>query len=210
MNGRNTAYKYASARLTLLALCFLTGMIAGQAFAFRTPQAVGEELRAYFSACRRAGTVSVTPSMVICAAVSYVRYPLLAFVLGYIPAGAALLCGAAGIFGFFLSFSAGCMTAAFGWRGIVLAAAATGIRCLITLPCFFLLAVPSMENALMFTRTPDGRRKYSRMPPQKIRQREQLQILRVKLCSAALCAGIGLEVFFAPHLIRLALEWIFR
>ena len=90
--------------MTLLALCFLTGMIAGQAFAFRTPQAVGEELRAYFSAYRRAGTVSVTPSMVICAAVSYVRYPLLAFVLGYIPAGAALLCGAAGIFGFFPAF----------------------------------------------------------------------------------------------------------
>lgn len=56
----------------------------------------------------------------------YIRYPLLAFFLGFASIGVVLLPCAALAFGFFLSFSVCCFTASFGGDGVVLALAVLG------------------------------------------------------------------------------------
>lgn len=54
-----------------------------------------------------------------------------------------LLCGnpvaaaAGGCCGLFPAYAAGCLTASFGGRGLLLALAFFGFRCLVTVPCFF-------------------------------------------------------------------------
>lgn len=68
---------------------------------------------------------------------------------------AAALCNS-GLW-FFLSFSVCCFTAAFGVDGILLAFAVFGLRCMVTLPCYLLLAVSSWEAARRWPNCPlDG------------------------------------------------------
>ena len=80
-------------------------------------------------------------------AVLYLRYPLLAFFLGFASVGVILLPCTALAFGFFLSFSVCCFTATFGAHGVILTLAVFGLRCLLTLPCFFVLAAASLETS---------------------------------------------------------------
>lgn len=83
------------------------------------------------------------PPRALSAVVIYFRYPLLAFLLGFASIGVVLLPCVTVAYGFFLSFSVCCFTAAFGAGGVLLALAVFGLRCVVTLPCYFLLAVPS-------------------------------------------------------------------
>ena len=77
----------------------------------------------------------------------YLRYPLLAFLLGFASVGVVLLPCLAILFGFGVSFSIGCFTATFGSTGVWIAGASFGLRTLVTVPCFLLLAVPAWETA---------------------------------------------------------------
>ena len=131
-------------RLLFLALFFLAGIFLGQVFASRTPAAAGEELDRYLSDYLQVDS-GVSPQAALAAAVLYFRYPLAAFLLGFASIGVLLLPVLTGAFGFFLSFSVCCFTAAFGSDGVLLALAVFGLRCAVTLPCYFLLAVPSWE-----------------------------------------------------------------
>ena len=74
-------------------------------------------------------------NMVLSALVLYFRYPLLAFLLGFASIGIVLLPCLTVAFGFFLSFSVCCFTAAFGPGGVLVALAVFGLRCLVTRPC---------------------------------------------------------------------------
>ena len=121
-------------RLLLLALFFLAGVLLGQVLSGRVPDTTGDELR---------------------------RYPLFAFLLGFASIGVVLLPCVTAAYGFFLSFSVCCFTAAFGVDGVLLALAVFGLRCLVTLPCYFLLAAASWGTsaglaAVSFGRGPAG------------------------------------------------------
>ena len=142
MIGKRQAEGGRLSGLLLLALFFLAGVILGQVLSGRVPDGAGSELGRYLSGYVRleegqAGSPALT------AAVLYFRYPLLAFFLGFTSLGVALLPCLTVACGFFLSFSVCCFTAAFGPDGVLLALAVFGIRCMVTLPCYFLLAVPS-------------------------------------------------------------------
>lgn len=185
-----------------LALFFLGGVFLGQVLAGRVPDATGRELTEYLRGYVALET-AVTPQAVVSALVLYFRYPLLAVLMGFASIGVVLLPAVTAAFGFFLSFSVSCFTAAFGGDGVLLALAVFGLRCAVTLPCYFLLAVPAWRNAaaLALASFGGGRRTapvvYS-----------QPWWSRVAVCAGILLAGVCLELFCSPWLLRLVLDRI--
>lgn len=187
-------------RLLFLALFFFAGIVLGQVFSSRVPDAAGEELTRYLTDfLNLEGRAS--PGAAASAAVLYFRYPLAAFLLGFASIGVLLLPLAAGAFGFFLSFSVCCFTAAFGPDGVLLALAVFGLRCAVTLPCFFLLAVPSLERSMALAWLSFGGRRAA-----PVYGREWWR--RLGVVSGVLLAGMCAELMLAPWFLRQLLERI--
>ena len=184
-------------RMVFLALFFLAGVCLGQVLAGRVPREAGRELSEYL---QHYVTVEggVTGGAVLSALVLYLRYPLLAALLGFASIGVVLLPCTALLFGFFLSFSVCCFTAAFGADGLLVALAALGWRCLVTLPVFFLLAVPGWGFSAGLAAVSFGR---GQRPSPAGRD----WWLRAAVCGAVLLAGVCVELVLPPVLLRLAL-----
>lgn len=191
-------------RLLALALFFFFGILLGQVVLSRVPDATGAELERYLSDfVRLDGGDRRGAGAVLSALVLYLRYPLLAFLLGFSSIGVALLPCTALAFGFFLSFSVCCFTAAFGSGGVLLALAVSGIRCLVTLPCFFLLAVPSLETSAALARASFGR---GRRPVAAAYGRSCW--LRLGGAVLVLLAGMCVDMAASPRLLGLVLPRI--
>lgn len=188
-------------RLVFLALFFFAGIILGQVFSSRVPDATGEELTRYLTDFLKVEAVDPVPRTVLSAAVLYFRYPLLAFLLGFASIGVLLLPLTAGFFGFFLSFSVCCFTAAFGSDGVLLALAVFGLRCAVTLPCYFLLAVPSLEHSMALACLSFG--KGRRTAPVVY---GRIWWSRLAVLSGVLLAGMCADVMLAPWFVRQLLE----
>ena len=134
--------------LGLLATSFTLGMIAGQVFAGKNSAAVLAELHRYLSEYYALDMANGSAGGILFnALLIYFRYPLLALLLGLTVPGVLLLPALSALFGFFLSFAACCFARVFGGSGVLLAAAVLGLRCLVTLPCFFVVAVQAMHGA---------------------------------------------------------------
>ena len=110
------------------------------------------------------------------------------------------LLGAAA-FGFSLSFSVCCFAAAFGGAGVLLALAVFGIRSLVSVPGFFLLAVPALRSAALRSSLPFGRGKRVASAESKTGRWKRLFAV-----SAALLAALLLESALSPGLLRLVWE----
>lgn len=189
-------------RLLFLALFFLGGVILGQVLAGRVPDATGDELARYLADyVRLGGSGSVSAGAALSALVVYFRYPLLAFLLGFASIGVVLLPCATAAFGFFLSFSVCCFTAAFGADGVLLALAVFGLRCAVTLPCYFLLAVPSWGTSAALASLSFGRGRRSAPVAYGSRWWSRLAV-----CGAVLLAGVCVDLFCSPWLLQLVLE----
>lgn len=186
-------------RLILLAFCFAGGVFCGQVLAGKMSDAVAEQLSAYLRDYvrldRTASSDAILPALVL-----YFRYPLLAFLLGFSAVGVILLPCLTAAFGFFLSFSVCCFTAAFGENGLLTAFAAVGWRCLVTLPVFFLLAVPAWGMSAGLASLSFGRGQ--RGTPVSC---GRAWWLRSALCMAILLIGVCVELVLPSALLRLAL-----
>ncbi len=189
-------------RLLLLAVCFSAGVILGQVSASRLPEAVSRELERYLSdylaldgGRRPAWNAAASTALV------YFRYPALAFLLGFSSAGIALLPLLSAACGFFLSFSVCCFTASFGSGGVVLSLAVFGLRCCVMLPCYFLLAVPSMRNAAALAALSFGKGK--RVQPMRY---DGAWWVRLGIVSGVLVLGVLADLTLTPGLLKLALE----
>lgn len=191
--------------LLILALFFFAGIVLGQVFSSRIPDATGEELRRYltdFLNLEEAGDFSSRAAL--SAAVLYFRYPLSAFLLGFASIGILLLPLMTGIFGFFLSYSVCCFTAAFGPDGVLLALAVFGLRCAVTLPCYFLLAVPSLERSMALVSLSFGKGRRSTPVAYGREWWERLAVI-----SGVLAAGMCAELMLAPWFLGQLLERMF-
>jgi len=190
----------------LLALFFFAGTVLGQVFSSRVPDATGQELAHYLRDFLLVeGEGEPSPRTALSAAVLYFRYPLTAFLLGFASIGILLLPFATGVFGFFLSFSVCCFTAAFGSDGVLLALAVFGLRCAVTLPCYFLLAVPSLERSMALACVAFGRGRYSSAPAAY----DRAWWSRLAVISGVLLAGMCAELMLAPWFLRQLLERMF-
>lgn len=188
--------------LVFLALCFLAGVLFGQVLSGRVPDAAGEELSRYLQSYVRLEEPAGAPALT--AAALYFRYPLLAFFLGFTSLGVALLPCLSAAWGFFLSFSVCCFTAAFGPRGVLLALAVFGLRCAVTLPCYFLLAAPALGVSASLASLSLG---MGRRAVPAVYSRENW--LRLAGCCGALLAGMCAELYLSPWLLRLVLAGMF-
>ncbi len=185
--------------LLLLALFFLAGAVLGQVLARRIPEETGAELGRYLSdylELEGGGEGRVPAALAL-----YFRYPLLALLLGSTAFGVVLLPCVTAAYGFFLSFSVCCFTASFGSAGVLLALAVFGLRSALTLPCYFLLAVPAWGSSAGLAALSLGRGR--RAPPP-----DRRWYLRAAACGAVLLAGVCLDLFLSPWLLELALAQI--
>lgn len=197
---RGVDWERAPLCLLFLALFFLAGVLLGQVFAGRVPEEAGEELNRYLSGyVRLEGEIS--PRAVLPAAVLYVRYPLAAFLLGFSSIGVVLLPLVTGAFGFFLSFSVCCFAAAFGPEGVLLALAVFGLRCAVTLPCYFLLAVPSWKTSAGLAVMSFGRGRRTGTVVY-----ERAYWVRLGSVAAVLLAGVCAELLLSPYFLHQMLE----
>lgn len=202
-NGRTKARpreKSALLSLGLFFLFFVLGLYAGRFFAAREAAQVSAELDRYLRAwAETAQDTALTWRQVFRSLLLYFRYPLLAFLLGFASFGVVLLplLGAAMAFSF--SYSVSCFTAAFGSRGVTLALAVLGLRCLITLPCFFMLGDQALRSSWELTccTLGQGHRRAGALY-------DRAYFLRFLCSAAALTAGAGLDLWLTPWLLRLA------
>lgn len=198
-----TEWRRPLIRLLFLALFFFAGILLGQVFSGRVPDATGDELACYLSDFLKVEGRELSPRTVLSAALLYFRYPLAAFLLGFASIGVLLLPLATGIFGFFLSFSVCCFTAAFGPEGVLLALAVFGLRCAVTLPCYFLLAVPSLEHSATLASLSFGSGRRS-VPVAYGREWWS----RLAVISGVLLAGMCAELMLSPWFLGELLERI--
>lgn len=200
---RTGAAAFPLSRLLFLAAFFMLGVFLGQVMALRVPSQTAAELKEYLSQFLLVEDLSMSGT-VLSTLVLYFRYPLLAVLLGFASIGVVLLPLTGFAFGFFLSFSVCCFTASFGYGGVMLALAVFGWRCVVTIPCFFLLAVPSFgaSGALAGLSMGKGRRTtpvvYGRS-----------WWFRVAVVTGVLLAGVCVDLMISPFLLHLALDRLF-
>lgn len=140
----------------LLAVFFFLGVLAGTVCGGRVSADVGAELSAYLSAYLEAAPRQSLSAMAALA-LAYLRWPLLAFLGGFLTLGTVLVPLTAAAFGFFPAYAVSCLIAAFGLRGLWMALCFFGLRYLVTVPCFFLLAAVSWRRAMGRLRAVSGR-----------------------------------------------------
>lgn len=192
-------------RVIFLALFFLLGVVLGQVLAHHVPKAAADELTQYLRDYLQLGSEgSITLGVLFSTILIYFRYPLLVFLLGFASVGFLLLPVVTMGFGFFLSFSVNCFTTAFGAKGVLLALTVLGFRCLITLPCYFLLAIPAWNTSMDLATISRGRDRRRGMVGYHRKDWGRLGV-----CVAVLSLGIGLDLFLSPVLLRLLLHQFF-
>lgn len=181
--------------LGLLAVCFFLGMIGGQVSAKRSSESTISELHQYLTGyCGLDAAEESSAEIFLNAFLIYFRYPLLAFCLGFTGPGALLLPGLSAAFGFFLSFAACCFARVFGRAGVLLALSVLGLRCLITLPCFFVLAVQTLHST--------GGMLFFRGKPAHKRMTGLERWLVVCVVAAILLVGALAEAVLSPILME--------
>lgn len=191
-------------RLLVLALLFSAGVILGQVLSRDLREQTSGELTRYLTDFFSVGLEADGTGRVFLSAVwIYFRYPLLVFLMGLSSVGVALIPVLTMAYGFFLSFSVCCFTAAFGGGGVLLALSVFGLRCLITLPCYFSLAIPALRKSLELAALSLGRGRRTSPTAE-----DSGGWLRLCTVSAILLAGVLSEVFLSPYLLRLVLEKI--
>lgn len=184
-------------RILLLALFFLLGVCLGQAATRIVPDSTGVELteylRRYFTLENGSAEGALFPALML-----YFRYPCLAVLLGFASIGVVLLPLTTVAYAFFLSFSVCCLTAAFGPSGVLLALAVFGLRCLVSLPCYFLLAAGSLETSASLMAASLGR---GHTPVRYGRAWWR----RCGVCTAVLLVGACFELVCSPWILRFVL-----
>jgi len=180
----------------LLALCLVVGLLPATVL---NADAAGQELEDYLHSYLIL-EVGVTPQAVLSALALYFRYPLMAVLLGFASVGVVLLPLMTAAFGFFLSFSVCCFTASFGADGVLLALAVSGLRCAVTLPCYFLLAVSAWETSAALASLSAGKGRRIAAAPYG-----RSWWLRLGICALALLAGVWADLFCSTWFLRLAL-----
>ena len=183
--------------MSLLTVCFLIGMLGGRVSAGKNSESALSELYRYLTGYYALDVGEESSiGIFLNALFIYFRYPLLAFLMGFTIPGTLLLPVLSAAFGFFLSYAACCFARIFGGSGVLLAAAVLGLRCLVTLPCFFILAVQALHGM-------GGMVSQHKKPVMGLER-----WLVCCVVAAILLAGTLAERIFSPVLIERVLQMI--
>lgn len=189
--------------LTILCIFFIAGIFLGQ-WAHRTAYSGENEqlqtyLLSYAKLLAESSGESASPGSVL---LVYFRYPVAAFLLGFTALGVFLLPVLCLLQGFFLSYSVACFAAALARDGIMLALSAFGIRCLVTLPCVFLLSVWALEMSVARCQA----KAEGKGPIDS--KGDSVYLLRFFVCVLILLFGTVLERTIVPKIVALALAGV--
>ena len=131
--------------------------------------------------------------------ITYFRYPLMVFLCGLMAAGVVLIPTLFAVQGFFLSFAVHSFASALGRSGVMLAAAAFGVRCLFALPCTLFLAMHALSGSVQLLQIrADGRKK-------ERNGQFSTSLMRLAACALILLIGVVVELSLVPKLLQLAL-----
>ena len=187
--------------LLILSAMYLAGVLVGQALAGKVSADLQAELHRYLTDYllldREQISVAETAWNTL---MLYVRYPLMAFLLGFASVGVFLLPVSAFLLGLGLSFSVGCFTTAFASAGMLLCCASFGLRVLVTLPCFLTLAVPAWAASRQLLLLSFGR---GRRSTAVIFGR--VYWIRFGIVLGVLLAGVCADLLLTPWLLELVL-----
>lgn len=198
-----TAQAKSAFRIKLLVVCFLfaLGAVLGMLAHRGVTEQDDQYLRSYLlqfaqlSAQPKNKAASLLSVLLV-----YFRYPLLLMLCGSSTAGLLAVPFFCMTQGFSLAFAVNCFSSAMGADGILLALAAFGIRCIITLPCYFLLAIGTAECAC---RTADQRKNGKKKPVSQLQGNTRKTVLW-----ALLLLGAVMELTLVPWLLQLALNTV--
>ena len=185
-----------------LTLFFVSGVFLGRFFAGHMSVTARQELAEYLQQYVRLES-QLTVQTMTSTLILYLRYPLMAVLLGFASIGIALIPTLAVVFGFFTSFSVFCFVATLGTDGVWLSLAAFGLRCAITLPCFLMLASSSWENAGNLAALSFGRGR--RVSPIVY---GRVWWMRVGICLAVLLLGVCVDLMLVPFCIQWVLTQV--
>jgi stage II sporulation protein M len=198
---KNKVPQHAAWMLLILAVTYLAGVLFGQALAGSVSPDLQAELDHYLADYLLLDREQIAATETAWnTAILYIRYPLMAFLLGFASVGVFLLPVVAFLFGLGLSFSVGCFTAAFASDGMLLCCASFGLRVLVTLPCFLTLAVPAWEASrqLLLLSFGRGRRSAAVMFGKPY-------WLRFAIVLGILLAGVCADLLLTPWFLDLVL-----
>ncbi len=185
--------------LGLFFLGFLLGLDLGRAASVSRIAEVSPELRQYLQGyVQTAPTVSFTAKHILQSLLVYFRYPLLVFALGFASFGVLMIPVLAVLLSFSFSYSVCCFAASFGEKGMLLALALFGLRYLLTLPCFLVLAVQALRSSVElagYSLGYGGRRGPELYGVQ--------YFVKFFAAAAVLLSGALLDLWLTPWLLRL-------
>ena len=186
--------KYTRAVVLTVFLFFALGILSGLFAAGHLSTAQKEGLNTYIDAYAKSCTQEQRPAALLFSAWSvYFRYPLIFFLLGWCVLSTFLVPMLCFVQGFCLSFAITSFVSVMGSSGIYLALSVFGMRCLITLPCSFWLALWALSNSTKVSQ------KYRR-------QRTKQKIPRMLGCiPVILLIGSLAEISIVPKMINAAI-----
>ncbi len=169
----------------LLILCFSAGCIAGSLLAPITP--MNSALSDYIGISRleSAGALNVF--------IHFVRFHLVAFLLGSSMLGIVLLPALSFLRGFALSCTAATIISYYPGNGIIMAAVILGFTSVISLACFFIIALDAFMSASRIFHLVRG----ASAP------RKDKLYLRTLACLPLLAIGTLIELKLVPYLVSL-------
>ena len=190
--------------LFLLLFFCLGGIILGQVYANHVSENVFFEIKQYLKDYVSIDAVRDDVSGAFFSNFwGYFRYPVISFLLGFSSVGVFFLPLLALALGFFLSFSVSCFTAAYGIYGILISLAVLGLRCFVTLPCFFIISVFSFRKSADLLGAAFGRgRRSVVLKPETGYFKFLVGLLMFLLLS------VCVDLFVSPQILRLVLEYI--
>ena len=174
----------SSARLLLFGICIGVGSVIGSLSGRFVSSDAREQLSAYLQAYVTCISDKAAAGSFFSVLASYLRYPLLAFAIGFLGGGIWLLPILCMAGGFSLAFSAQCFSLGFGRRGVLIALSLLGIRSIFVLPCTLYLAGMAWRSGRM-------RQPY-----------DANDCVSFGLCFGILLIGTLLDLAIVPKLLR--------
>ena len=147
-NRIGTAFSWDGlTRLAVLAICFGAGALGGflfSALSESSPELLSY-LRWYFQSAGEGGGLEPSLGAVIW---DLIRWPLAAFLLGFVPVGVVGVPVLMGARGFLLAFAATTFARLFHLPGLAAALAAFGVTALVAVPVLFAVAEDAFRQSL--------------------------------------------------------------
>ena len=187
-------------KVLLLCVFFALGILLGGAAHSLVADGEEQQLREYLlQYAQLAEQAKDASGAVNSSLVTYLRYPLMVMLCGFMALGVVLIPTLCLAQGFFLSFAVHAFASAIGQEGVNIALCALGMRCLFTVPLTLFLAMHAITASVNQLRLrSEGRRKEYPIYG-------SAYWMRFVICVLILLVGVVLEISVVPDILGRAI-----